>query len=150
MIRLSKETDYGVIILTQIVSTPEAMLFSARELAVETGIPQPTVSKILKILTRSGILCSQRGAKGGYGLAADPSQISIFQVISVLEGPVALMECIEHPGDCRQEPTCGVKKHWEIINRRVRGTLEEISLAEMARPMGRRLIALESGEIRAN
>ena len=150
MIRLSKETDYGIILLTQIVSTPETMLFSARELGQETGIPQPTVSKILKILTRSGILCSQRGAKGGYSLAVNPSRISIFQVISALEGPVALMECIEHPGDCSQELTCGVKNHWEIINSRVRATLEEISLAEMARPMGPRLIALESGEARAN
>lgn len=150
MIRLSKESDYGIVILTEIVSTPDRLLFSARELGEETGIPQPMVSKVLKILTRSGILNSQRGPKGGYSLADDPADISVFQVISALEGPVALMECIEHPGDCRQERTCGVKEHWEVINRSVRNALEGISLAEMAQPPGRRLIKLEGSGIRPN
>lgn len=150
MIRLSKESDYGILILTEIVSTPDRLLFSARELGQETGIPHPMVSKVLKILTRSGILTSQRGPKGGYSLAKSPADISVFELISALEGPVALMECIESPGDCRQEPTCGVKKHWQVINITVRSALERISLADMAQPLGRRLVKLEGSEARTH
>lgn len=148
MIRMSKETDYGILLLTHFADTPEAGVFSARELASETGVPLPMVSKILKNLVRRGMLNSLRGAKGGYYLTRQPEEISIAEVIRALDGPLALTECIEHPGDCRQEPTCRVRKNWAILNRTVKTALEGITLAEMSQPLPERLVALQSGEAR--
>ncbi len=143
MIRLSKETDYGILLLTSLASTPEMLVFSARELSEETRVPLPMVSKVLKTLAREGVLVSHRGAKGGYALAERPEKSSIGQVIAAMEGPVALTECIDHPGDCRQEPTCRVRKNWAKINQRVMDSLESITLAEMTAPLGDRLVHID-------
>ncbi len=150
MIRLSKETDYGILLLTCLAQTADALIFSARELASETGVPLPMVSKVLKALARQGVLTSQRGPKGGYALAQRPEQISIGRVIAAMEGPVALTECIEHPGDCVQEPTCRVRRNWATINQRVLASLDSITLAEMAEPLvADRLIQIDAGGMQA-
>lgn len=146
MIRMSKETDYGILLLTQFARVAETSVLSARELANETRVPLPTVSKILKGLARGGVLNSQRGARGGYTLARTPDQISIADVIVAMEGPVALTECVEHPGDCLQEHVCGNRRNWEVINQAVLLALRRISLAEMARPLGDQLVTLSTGD----
>lgn len=145
MIRLSKETDYGILLLAYLAAVPEVMVFSARDLSAETRVPLPMVSKVLKALAREGVLVSQRGPKGGYALARRPEKISIAEVIAAMEGPVALTECIEHPGDCVQEPTCQVRRNWAMINERVRASLHGITLAEMALPLGDHLVNIEAG-----
>ena len=135
MFRINKETDYGVLLLTRFARFPVGSSLSARELAAESGIPLPMVSKILKQLARDGILCSQRGPKGGYSLARSPREISMARIVDCLEGRLSLTECIEHPGDCRQESTCGVRGNWGVINAALREALSRISLLEMATPM---------------
>jgi FeS assembly SUF system regulator len=146
MIRMSKQTDYGVLLLTQFAYSPTPGPFSARELAERTRLPLPMVCKILKVLTREGLLVSQRGSKGGYTLARKPDQISVVDVIGAMDGPFAMTECIDAPGDCRQEPVCPVRNNWELINFTVRRALEKITLSDMTRPLGGRLVALHAGQ----
>ncbi len=146
MIRMSKETDYGILLLTHFARVPQELIFSARELSEVTGVPLPMVSKILKMLARSDLLVSQRGAKGGYALAKRPAEITIVDVLMAMEGTVALTECIDQPGDCRQEPTCRVRENWEIINERVLVALREITLAEMCSPISGALVSLDTDE----
>src|SRR5512135_2933185 len=93
MIRLSKLTDYGILLMTQMARHPERPLHTARDLAIETQLPLPTVSKILKELSTGGLLTSQRGVKGGTTLASEPQEISVGQIITVLEGPIGVTEC---------------------------------------------------------
>jgi len=148
MIRMSKETDYGILLLTYFARGAGESLLSARELAGETGVPLPMVSKILKTMARAGLLMSQRGAKGGYSLARRASDISLVDVLTATEGSLALTECIEQPGDCRQESTCRVRRNWELINERVLDALSEISIVEMSGPVLDHLISLESSGAR--
>jgi FeS assembly SUF system regulator len=132
MIRLNRETDYGVGILTLMAQEP-ADRFNAAALAEARGLPQPIVSKILKHLARSGLLVSYRGAKGGYGLARDPAEISIAEIIAVLEGPIALTDCIEDGQQaCQYGSQCNISGVWGRINDAVQQTLSQITLAEMA------------------
>jgi FeS assembly SUF system regulator len=132
MIRITKQTDYGIVLLTHLAATPERQV-NAPELAGETRLPVPMVSKILKLLVREGILVSHRGVKGGYGLAKPPEEVSMTEVISALEGPIAITECIddEHSG-CSHQPFCGVRGRWQRINTALRTALDGITLAEMA------------------
>ncbi|QGM21498.1 SUF system Fe-S cluster assembly regulator [Spiribacter sp. 2438] len=131
MIRLNRETDYGVGILALMAREPEAR-FNAASLAASRGLPQPVVSKILKHLARRGILVSYRGAKGGYGLARRPEDISVAEIITVLEGPIALTDCIEEgQSACQYGENCHVSGVWHQINDAVLKALSEISLAEM-------------------
>jgi FeS assembly SUF system regulator len=132
VIRLSKLADYGIVIMTNLARRPGRQ-HNAPEIAAQSHIPQPMVSKILKALARAGLLTSHRGAKGGYGLARPAAAISVADVISALDGPIALTACIEDgPGGCEIEALCPARANWHRINDAIRGALDDISLAEMA------------------
>ncbi len=143
MIRLSKETDYGIVLLSHFAGEGVGSTYSARALAAETQIPLPMVSKILKVLARQGWLVSQRGAKGGYTLTQRPDMISVAEIIKGIEGPIAITECVEAPGDCRQESVCRTRHNWKVINRTVRKALEKVTLSDMAAPFPDHLVALD-------
>ncbi|HXW88929.1 MAG TPA: SUF system Fe-S cluster assembly regulator [Terriglobales bacterium] len=141
MIRLGKLTDYGLVLMSQMARQPLSELHTARDLAVECHLPLPTVSKLLKRLLRGGLLASHRGIKGGYSLAREPHLISVSEIISALEGPLAFTECSsETAGLCDLEPSCPIKNNQRIISQVLRGALEKVSLSDLIRPM--RLIAI--------
>jgi FeS assembly SUF system regulator len=133
MLRISKLTDYAIILLGQMAHDAERT-YTATGLAESTGVALPTVSKILKILGKAGILTSTRGAYGGYMLAQAPERTSVAAVINALEGPIALTECEGERGGCEQSPNCHARTSWDVINRAVRTALESVSLADMAKP----------------
>lgn len=134
MLRLSKLTDYGTVVMCSLARTPDQQR-NAAELAEETRIAAPTVRKLLKRLTHGGLVESSRGAHGGYRLARAPRDISMADVIGVLEGPIGLTECARHAGQCGIESDCSLRGNWQIINRAIREALADVSLAEMAGPM---------------
>ncbi|RMH16924.1 MAG: SUF system Fe-S cluster assembly regulator [Acidobacteria bacterium] len=152
MLRMTKQADYGIVLMTHLAARAGRQ-FSAPELAAETRIPLPMVSKILKLLVREDLLVSHRGVKGGYALARAPRQITVADLISALDGPIAFTECIEDtPGSCSQEGICGVRDNWQRINQAVRHALEGITLADLTQPLASPLVQLGSGrgaELRA-
>ena len=111
MFRLTKLTDYGIVLLTHFAQHPGREAQNARELAAETRLPLPTVGKLLKELTQHGLLVSHRGTHGGYALARGADRISVAEVISALEGPIAITECNNQvdPGLCEHETCCPVR-----------------------------------------
>ncbi|MCZ7583614.1 MAG: SUF system Fe-S cluster assembly regulator [Deltaproteobacteria bacterium] len=139
MIRINRLTDYGIVLLTHIASQPEDEPSNARDLAREAHLPMPAVSKILKLLTREGLLDSQRGAKGGYRLARRAEKITVAAIIRALEGPIGITECTmdhegERVGECGNLHVCPVHGNWQEINKVVERALESISLRDMVRP----------------
>ncbi len=105
----------------------------------------PTVSKLLKQLAKHGLVESIRGAHGGYRLARRPELITVADVVSALEGPIALTQCSVHGGGCAIEPHCGVRSNWRLINGAIRQALESVTLAQMAEPLrGRRQAGVDS------
>jgi len=136
MIRLGKLTDYGLVLMTYIAHCQDRSLHTARDLAVESRLPLPTVSKLLKELLRGGLLVSHRGIKGGYSLAREPREISVAEVIAALEGPVALTECsTDISGMCDLEPCCPIKNNQRIISQAVRMALESVLLSDLMQPL---------------
>ena len=144
MIRLTRLTDYGILLLTTF-ARGDGRQRSARELSSEARLPLPTVSKLLKVLARSGLLEAHRGVKGGFTLARPPERITVAEVIDALEGPIGMTECSTHDPDCGIERTCITRSHWMKINQAVLGALRGITLAEMARPMGEAPVELRIG-----
>ncbi|WP_428097487.1 SUF system Fe-S cluster assembly regulator [Candidatus Rariloculus sp.] len=127
---MSKLTDYGTLVLAELASETRN-LASAGQVADATHIGRPTVSKLLKSLTRAGLVVSERGARGGYALARAPEQISAAQIIDALEGPVAITECSSVDGSCNIEQFCRVGRAWQRINRSIRNSLQQVSLADL-------------------
>lgn len=133
MLRLTKATDYGIVLLTHMAGSDGRQL-NVCELAEMSNLPAPMTQKILKILAREGLLISQRGAAGGYRLARAPETITVLDMINALEGPVALTECTSgETSSCAISGECPVSAQWEPINVAVRGALRDVTLAQLAR-----------------
>lgn len=132
MLRISKLTDYGTVVLAHLASEPQAVC-SAADVALATGIGLPTVSKLLKSMARADLVISTRGASGGYQLSRDPRQISAADVIDALEGPVSITECSGAHSTCDYETVCSVGSSWRRINLAIRHALEDVSLLDLLR-----------------
>lgn len=131
MIRLTKEADYGIMLLGHIALRPTGQIHTAREVAELSGLPLPMVSKILGSLVRSEILTGHRGVSGGYSLDADPRTITVAQVIRAIEGPISMVQCGTEPGACEHEPTCPTRINWSRINQQIEQALEQVPISEM-------------------
>jgi FeS assembly SUF system regulator len=136
MVRLSKLTDYGMVLMSCFARSPAGALRTARDLATESRLPLPTVSKVLKELLQSGLLVSRRGIQGGYTLARTPREISLVEIISALEGPVALTECSTELSGCDVEACCAIKRNQQVISEAIRGVLAKLMLSDLSEPLG--------------
>jgi FeS assembly SUF system regulator len=131
MIRMSKLTDYAIVLLAHLARSDRTL--TAQELAERSGVPAPTVSKLCKELSKAGIVVSHRGRRGGYGLARPADQISVAQIVEALEGPIALTECSAPGGDpCGLEPVCPAKASWDPVSRAIHGALSGLPLSAIA------------------
>lgn len=135
MLRMSKLTDYGTLVLAQLAAS-EGRLASAHQVSMDTHLSLPTVSKLLKSLVRAGLAVSQRGARGGYALSRPAEKISAAEILDALEGPLAITECSSAPGLCGLESSCLVGAAWQRINVSIREALDEVSLADLQQPAG--------------
>jgi len=133
MFRITRLTDYGVLLMTQLAKDT-VEVHNAADLADQVRVPLPTVSKILQILLHENLLESVRGAGGGYRLARNAADISVRDIIVALEGPIALTECNREAGNCEQESHCATRDNWHMINQAVRHALGNISLEDMIQP----------------
>lgn len=131
MLKLSKLTDYAIVVLVHLPAAGRVQ--TAPSIAATTGLPEPTVSKVLKTLSAAGLVASQRGARGGYALVRPLAAVSVAEVIAAMEGPVALVACVEGSHlTCEAENTCPVRGRWDPVNTAVRRAVEGITLAEIA------------------
>jgi FeS assembly SUF system regulator len=131
MLRISKLTDYGTVILACMAGQP-ARLWTAAEVAECTHVGLPTVSKLLKKLQRSGLVVSTRGSHGGYQLAAPAADITAARILDALEGPFAITECSGPHSHCGIESNCRVGHAWQRVNGAIRRALSDVSLAQLA------------------
>ncbi len=131
MLRISKLTDYGTVVLAHLAGHPGVV--SSADVAAGTGVALPTVSKLLKALGRAGRVHSTRGASGGYELARAPHEISAAEIIDALEGPVSITECASDDSHCEHEDVCNVGGAWQRINVAIRRALDDVSLDDLLR-----------------
>lgn len=130
MVRISKLTDYGVVIMAFMASDP-LRLFQAKEVAERTAIAQPTVAKLLKKLTKNKLLHSTRGTHGGYILASKPKDITVAMLVNALEGPIAITECNLGHDYCATATQCSVKTPWLRINQAITSALQSVKLNDL-------------------
>ncbi len=133
MLRLSKLTDYAVVVLVRLAGAEGVQ--TSPGIAATTGIPEPTVAKVLKTLAAGGLVASQRGARGGYRLLRPLSAIPIADVIAAIDGPIALAACVDGSAtECESRGLCPVRGRWDPVNDAIHQALTAITLADMAGP----------------
>lgn len=131
MIRMSKLTDYAILILAHLARSPGTL--TAHELAARSRVPLPTVSKLAKELSKAGLVTSHRGRNGGYGLARPADQISVAEIVESLEGPIALTDCGRAGGtECEIVDTCLARESWDPVSRAIESALRGLPLSAIA------------------
>ena len=131
--RLSSMADYAVVTMSAAARHCGFAQVNAAQLAAETGLPAPTVQKLVSKLTAAGLLRTARGVGGGLKLARPAAAISLADIIEAVEGPIALTPCVElGRHDCGLEATCSVRPHWGLINETMRGALAGVPLTRLA------------------
>jgi hypothetical protein len=133
MLRLSKMTDYAVVVLVQLDGADGVQ--TSPWIAAATSIPEPTVAKVLKLLAAGDLVASQRGARGGYRLNRALSAIPVADVIAAVDGPIALTSCVEGSAtECEAQGHCPMRGRWDPVNDAIQLALGSITLADMAAP----------------
>jgi FeS assembly SUF system regulator len=132
--RLKRLTDYASLILSVLAESP-TIWQSAPLLAKQVSLPGATVSKVLKLLTKAGLLRTTRGHQGGYQLAYAPKDISLSQIIRAIEGPILLTECSQGAANCPLESHCTLKKPWRQLNQVMSEILDKFSLSDLLNPV---------------
>ena len=128
--RLSSLTDYAVLVMCAAARHCGGARTSASALARETGLPAPTVQKVVSKLSGAGLLRATRGTGGGLQLARPAAAITVADIVEAIEGPIALTACIDG-GDCAVPHDCSIKPHWPIVTAALRGALSDIPLTQL-------------------
>ncbi len=134
--RLSSLADYAVVMMSATARhCGVSGRLNATLIAEETGLPLPTVQKLVSKLSAAGLIESTRGTGGGFRLARPPSSISLADIVEAIEGPIALTTCVDaERDDCAVEGACRVKPHMGSVSDVVRGALASVSLAALSSP----------------
>lgn len=138
MFRINKLTDYAVVLLVDMArqnARRPGVHRPAQQIAADTGVPLPTVAKVMKLLSKDGLVVATRGAAGGYGLGRAADAITVADMIQAVEGPIALTSCVETTtleDACGIESLCPMQGHWNRVNGAVHDALSGVTLADMA------------------
>lgn len=146
MIVVSTKSDYGMraaVELARHYASGEPV--QVRDIAERQGIPKDFLSLIMVDLRKGGVVESVRGPHGGYRLARPPVEVSMAEVLEVLEGPIQLLECVADPGNatCRLEPSCTMRGVWSRLTDTILEVLRGTSLEQLALP---ELVAIRAAE----
>lgn len=129
MLKISKLTDYATAVV--LFLQKDNKMHSSDQIANGVGLETPTVSKVLKLLTKAGILNSVRGANGGYKVAKDIAEVTLYDVIAAIEGDTAITECTKTLSLCSQEHDCDTRTGWQQINNEIKNILSKMTIKRM-------------------
>lgn len=134
MLRLTKKADYGLMALKYLAEQSDNGAQSAKDIAEAYHIPPQLLAKILQTLTRAGVLISTAGTNGGYALARPAREISAFEVIRAIDGPLFITSCITIHGTCDLHGTCTIKEPLRKVNDSIKDLLSGIRVSDLVEP----------------
>lgn len=130
MLKVSKLTDYATAVV--LFLQKDKKMHSSEYIATGVNLEPPTVSKVLKMLTKAGILKSIRGANGGYEIAKNSDEVTLYDVIAAIEGDTAITECNKIQSVCSQEKECDTRTGWQQVNDDIKNILSKMTIKRMA------------------
>lgn len=140
MFALNKKTGYALIAMAHLAGLEPGEVASAREIAERFDVPRALLTNVMKQLAAARYLDSVRGVRGGYRLARAPEAISLAGLVTAIEGPIRLAECVAVPGrqgdrrPCRRLDDCPIADPVHRVHRRLSDFLKTVTLADIAGP----------------
>ncbi len=129
--RITRKSDYGLRAMCELAKSYGRSPISITEIVAAQGIPDPFLEKIMQELKNAGLIAATHGRSGGYSLERAPDRISVREVIEALEGPVALVTCLDPALRCMIEDGCPTSGFWALINERFEQALGATTLADL-------------------
>jgi Rrf2 family protein len=133
LMQIPRRVDYGLRAIIYLSTQDSEKCCSIAEIAREQNVPKKFLEKIIQDLMRRGLIRSKRGSYGGYTLARMPDQISFYDVIEALEGPIAVNVCMNEELSCDQLPRCAMVGVWSEIQQKVKEVFTRTTLADLRR-----------------
>ncbi len=132
MLKLSKKTEYAIIAILAMSERTEDHLYTAKELSQRYNIPPEIMGKVMQSLAKNNLIISHQGVKGGYQLQKHLSKINIISVISAMEGPLQVVDCVTIDDcNCGQIQSCNIKGPMELIQNELLGFFDKITLQNL-------------------
>lgn len=131
MLRLTKKADYGLMALKYLAEQADGSAHSAKDIAEAYHIPPQLLAKILQTLAKAGLLVSHAGTNGGYALSRSAKDISAFEVIRAIDGPLFITSCITIHGSCDLAGHCTIKEPLRKVNDSIKELLSGISISDL-------------------
>jgi Rrf2 family protein len=132
MLKLSKKADYGLIAVRHLARHGPGTACSAADISEACGISGPLMAKVLQKLAKTGLVVSRHGSGGGYQLARDPAEITAFEVINAIDGPLTITSCVTTRGECEQALTCTVREPLRRVNDSILQILKTVTISQMS------------------
>ncbi|MDD3603641.1 MAG: Rrf2 family transcriptional regulator [Kiritimatiellae bacterium] len=131
--RVSTKGRYGLRVLLDIALHQRDRPVALRDIAERQDISQKYIWQVVSPLKAAGLLNTVRGAQGGCLLARDPDQITMLEVVEILEGPVALLDCLKDEALCRRSSACSTQMAWRKVTKAMRKAMGEVTLKKLMR-----------------
>jgi len=128
---LTKAGDYGYLGVLYLAKQPKDRIVRLSEISESEGIPEKFLAKIFQNLTRTGLVRSHRGAKGGFTLAKAADEITVKELIESVQGPIFLSRCLTSPNFCDRKKTCPLRKLWVKSQDYIIEMFKENTLADL-------------------
>src|ERR1700744_3687036 len=137
VLRLTKKADYGLMALKFLAEQPEpgSSAYSAKDIAEAYHIPPQLLAKILQTLAKAGLLVSHAGTNGGYALSRPATEITAFEVIRAIDGPLFITSCITIHGTCDLAGHCTIKEPLRKVNDSIKDLLNGICISDLVEPV---------------
>ena len=129
--KISTRGRYGLRILIDLANHDNSKPRLIRDISQAQQISEKYISRLVIDLRRAGLIRSVRGVKGGFHLAKKPEDITLLEVIEVMEGPVSVVECVNTAQKCNRNSRCGARAIWKKLNDNIRCIMQEITLDEI-------------------
>ncbi len=133
MIRIARHTDYAARLLLHLTSLGEGASASISDIAEQRMLPVPFIRRMVARLVSAGILKTTRGKNGGIALGRRASAITLADVVTAMEGPLALNDCVHLPGACPFMQSCPVQKAWVEVSSALHEHLASITFAALSK-----------------
>lgn len=131
--KLSTRTRYGVRLMVALAQNYGKAPVFLKDIAKGENISEKYLSLIIIPLRGVNLVNSVRGAHGGYNLSKEPSQITLKEIVDVLEGECSLVDCVKNPSSCERSPICATHDVWAMIGEKISETLSSITLDRLAK-----------------
>ena len=127
---IKRHTDYALRALVHLALLPNQVV-TAGEIAESQDVPVEFLQKILQRFVKSGIVKSHRGAQGGFSLAKEAADITVLDVVEVMQGPVVMNRCLVGKDGCPRAPKCPLKKGWINMEEQLAAYMGSITLQDL-------------------